>query len=157
MDENQELRKHLVKILDWEDAHANFDSAVEGIPTKLQGIKPEGLPYSLWQLVEHIRICQWDILEFCLNPEYKELKMADYWPKTDAPPSSDAWQKSIAAFREDRKALQELARNPEVDLFAKIPHGSGQTYLRELLLVADHNAYHTADLIAIRRLLGNWK
>lgn len=157
MNENKELRNHLEKLLDWEDAHAGFDSAVEGIPPKLRGVQPEGLPYSLWQILEHIRICQWDILEFCRNPKYQELKMEEYWPKTPAPPSSNGWQKSIASFRADRKALKELARNPTVDLFAKIPHGSGQTYLRELLLVSDHNAYHVADLIAIRRLLGIWR
>lgn len=157
MNQNEELRKHLEKLLVWEDAHAGFDAAVEGIPPKLYGVKPEGLPYSLWQILEHLRICQWDILEFCRNPKYQELKMEEYWPKSTAPPSSNAWQKSIAAFRADRKALRELARNSDVDLFAKIPHGSGQTYLRELLLVADHNAYHVADLIAIRRLLGKWK
>jgi hypothetical protein len=157
MNENKELRKHLARLLDWEDAHAGFDSAVDGIPPNLRGVKPEGLPYSLWQVLEHLRICQWDILEFCRNPEYKEMKFSEYWPKTTAPPTTKAWQESIAAFHADRKALKKLANDADIDLFAKIPHGTGQTYLRELLLVSDHNAYHVADLIAIRRLLDIWK
>lgn len=146
----------LAKILDWEDAHASFDSAVEDVPAKIRGVQPEGLPHSLWQLVEHLRICQRDILDFCRNSNYAEPKFEDYWPKTPAPPTEDAWKKSIAGFRADREQLKQLATDPTCDLFAKIPHGSGQTYLRELLLVADHNAYHVGQLVALRRLLGNW-
>jgi hypothetical protein len=153
----EQLRKHLEKLLDWGDAHADFDSAVEGVPVKLRGVRPQGLPYSLWEILEHLRIAQGDILDFCINPEYREPNFADLWPGKPDLPSSNAWEKSIAKFRADRKALKKLARDPDIDLFAKIPWGSGQTYLRELLLVADHNAYHTADLIAARRVLGIWR
>ncbi len=156
MDQNEALRIHLQKLLEWQDAHAGFDAAIEGIPPDLRGIKPQGLPYSAWQILEHIRLCQLDILDFCRNPNYRELKYEEYWRKTIAPPTEDAWNKSIAAFRRDREALKQLAGEPGLDLFASIPHGTGQTYLRELLLVADHNAYHVADLVAVRRLLGVW-
>ncbi len=157
MDQNNELRELLQKLLDWEDAHASFDSAVNGVPPEVRGVSPDGLPYSPWQLLEHIRICQRDILEFCRDPDYKEPILEDYWPSALAPPTENAWEKSIASFRADREQLKELANNRSVNLFAPIPHGSGQTYLRELLLVADHNAYHVGQLVAVRRLLGNWK
>ena len=156
MNENESLRKHLQKILDWEDAHVGFDAAIKGIPPNQRGVKPRDLPYSLWQIMEHLRLCQQDILDFCGNPEYQELNADEYWPKTIAPPNTQAWDESIAAFRKDRESLKQLAMDPGIDLFAKIPNGTGQTYLRELLLVADHNAYHVADLIAVRRLLGIW-
>lgn len=150
------LRTHLRKLLDWRDAHAGFDAAVEGIPAEFRGRQPDGLPYSPWQLVEHLRLAQHDILDFCRNPEYGEMKWPDdYWPASAEPPSSTVWDESIAAYRADRKALQQLAA--EADLFATIPHGSGQTYLRELLLVADHNSYHVGQLVAVRRLLGIWQ
>lgn len=157
MDQNDELRAHLLKLLDWEDAHASFDSAVEGVPHEVRGLQSEGLPHSLWQLVEHIRICQRDILDFCRDADYKEPKFEDYWPDTLAPPTADAWEKSIASFRSDRERLKQLATDQSVDLFARIPHGNGQTYLRELLLVADHNAYHVGQLVAVRRVLGCWE
>jgi uncharacterized damage-inducible protein DinB len=151
------LRAHLLRLLDWQDAHASFDAAIDGIPAELHGIQPVDLPYSLWQLLEHLRLTQRDILEFCRNPEYVELQWPqDYWPATVAPPSDAAWEESIAGFRADRGALKQLAAGPEPDLFAAIPHGSGQTYLRELLVVADHNAYHLGQLVVIRRLLGAW-
>jgi uncharacterized damage-inducible protein DinB len=153
---NEALRTLLSKLLDWEDAHVSFDTAVEGIPPDSRGIQPQGSPHSPWQLVEHMRICQWDILEFCRNPKYIELKFEDYWPRTLAPPSEPAWVESIATFRRDREALKQLAADPGVDLFSAIPHGTGQTYLRELLLVADHNAYHVGQLVLVRRLLGVW-
>jgi uncharacterized damage-inducible protein DinB len=155
MDNDKALRKHLQKLLDWQDAHANFDSAIEGIPEEFRGVKPKDLPYSLWQLLEHLRLCQLDILDFCRNPDYKEPKFPDdLWPKKSEPQNADAWSKSLAAFRKDREDLKQLAS--DIDLFAKIPHGSGQTYLRELLLVADHNAYHVGEIVAVRRLLGIW-
>jgi uncharacterized damage-inducible protein DinB len=156
MDQNKALRMHLQRILDWEDAHVGFDAAVNNIPPKLRGIKPEGLPYSVWQILEHMRICQRDILDFCRNPAYQELSADEYWPKTAAPPSVEAWEESNRLFRSDRDALKQLARDDNLDLFSTIPHGTGQTYLRELLLVSDHNAYHVADLVALRRLLGIW-
>ena len=158
MDMNQEasLRDHLQKLLDWEDAHINFDSAVEGIPSQFRGVVPQGLPYSLWQLVEHLRLTQHDILEFCRNPAYVEPLPEEYWPRSATPASDAAWDKSIAGFRGDLRELKQLAADRTVDLFQRIPHGSGQTYLRELLLVTDHNAYHVAQLVAVRRSLGIW-
>ncbi|HKZ02817.1 MAG TPA: DinB family protein [Pyrinomonadaceae bacterium] len=157
MDQNSELRGMLQKLLDWEDAHVSFDSAVEGVPPEVRGVQPQGLPHSLWQLLEHTRICQRDILDFCRDPDYKEPKFEDYWPSTSMPPTEDGWEKSIVSFRADREHLKKLATNRSIDLFAPIPHGGGQTYLRELLLVADHNAYHVGQMVAVRRLLGNWK
>ena len=154
---DDELRKHLVKSLDWEDAHAGFDTTVGGIPSEIRGVQPDGLPYSLWQLLEHMRICQWDILEFSRDPNYHELKFEEYWPATVAPPTEQAWDDSIASFRADLESVKELFLNKDIDLFATIPHGTGQTYLRELLLVVDHNAYHLGQMVTVRRLLGNWK
>jgi uncharacterized damage-inducible protein DinB len=151
------LRAHVLRLLEWQDAHAGFDAAVEGIPPELRGIQPGGLPFSPWQLLEHLRLTQLDILEFCRDPDYQEPRWPeDYWPAAAAPPSEGAWEESVAGFRADREALQRLAAGPEPDLFAMIPHGSGQTYLRGLLLVADHNAYHVGQLIVVRRLLGVW-
>ena len=151
------LREQLVRLLDWKDAHATFDQAVAELPSKLYGVQPAGLPYSPWQLLEHLRITQHDILEFCVNPEYAELEWpADYWPREPAPPSVAEWRQSVAAFRRDRDALKQLARDPDVDLFAAVPQGTGQTYLREILLAADHAAYHVGELIVVRRLLGAW-
>ena len=157
MNRNDALRTHLIRLLDWQDAHVSFDSAVEGIPPKLRGVQPAELPYSPWQLLEHMRLCQFDILDFCRNPDYQELSMEDYWPKTIAPPTAKAWEKSISSFRKDREALRQIAADPKLDLFADIPHGTGQTYLRELLLVADHNAYHVGQMVALRRILGIWQ
>jgi hypothetical protein len=158
MTDEAALREHLRKILDWQDAHVGFDAAVAEIPTKLRGEKPSALPYSAWQLIEHLRITQHDILDFCRNPKYEELRWPeDYWPALPAPRSGAAWDTSLRRFRQDRKALQQIAIDRQVDLTARIPHGSGQTYLREILLAADHAAYHIAELVVLRRLLGIWK
>jgi hypothetical protein len=152
------LREHLRRLLDWEDAHVGFDAAVAGIPVKLRRARPAGLPYSAWQLVEHLRITQHDILDFCRNPEYVELEWPDdYWPSFPAPPSAAAWDRSIRQFRTDRRALQRLATDEALDLVSEIPHGTGQTYLRELVLAADHAAYHVGELVILRRLLGIWR
>jgi uncharacterized damage-inducible protein DinB len=157
MDQDQSLREHLRKLLNWEDAHVNFDSAVEGIDEAVRGVVPEGFQHSPWQLLEHLRLTQHDILDFCINPNYSERSFPeDYWAKFPKPASASEWNESVAAFRRDRKKLQELAADPKVELFEKIPHGKGQTYLRELLLVADHNAYHVGQLVAVRRALGVW-
>jgi uncharacterized damage-inducible protein DinB len=116
------------------------------------------MPHSAWEIVEHIRIAQHDILDFCRNPGYTEIKWPDdYWPPHAAPRPAGAWEAGIAAFHRDLHALQDLAADPEIDLLATIPHGSGQTYLRELILVIDHNAYHVGELVAIRRMLGAWR
>jgi hypothetical protein len=152
------IRDHLAGLFEWGEAHATYESAVADLPPDLRGRAPAGLPYSPWQLVEHLRITQHDILDFCRNPSYRELEWpADYWPGSAAPPSAQAWDESLRRYREDRAALQALARDPAVELTARIPHGTGQTYLRELLLVADHAAYHLGELIVVRRLLGAWK
>ncbi|HET9725627.1 MAG TPA: DinB family protein [Gemmatimonadales bacterium] len=151
------LRDHLARALGWAEAHMSFDDAVADLPAGLRGKVPSGLPYSPWQLLEHIRITQHDILDFCRNPDYEEIAWPDaYWPKSPAPPSADAWDVSVRRIREDRAGLEALARDPSIDLAARIPHGSGQTYLREILLVIDHTAYHMGELIVARRLLGAW-
>ncbi len=152
------LREHVVYLLAGGGAHATFDDAVKSLPEKLRGVKPEGLPHSAWMLLEHLRLAQWDILEFSRKPKYKAAKWPeDYWPKKEAPSSSAAWDQSVQQFREDLKTIQKLVEDPKTDLFALIPWGDGQTILREALLVADHNAYHIAQLIDVRRLLGGWK
>ena len=151
------LRRHLQQALDWEDAHANYENATSGIPEGFRGLVPTGLVHSAWQLVEHMRLVQHDILDFCLNPGYEERTFPDdYWPKSAAPPSAEAWDRSLAAFRQDREALKVLAGDPKIDLFATIPHGTGQTYLREIILVIDHSAYHVGQLLDVRRALGAW-
>lgn len=154
---DESLRAHLTNLLAWRDAHVSFEAAVAGLPAALRGVQPPGLPYSAWQLLEHLRLAQADILDFSRNADYQEREWpAGYWPARSTPPSDEAWDESVAAFLRDRAELERLARDPELDLFAPIPHGTGQTYLRELLLAADHNAYHLADLVAVRRLLGAW-
>jgi uncharacterized damage-inducible protein DinB len=151
------LRDQLVAFLDWHDAHADFDAAVDGVPANWRGATAAGLPHSLWQLLEHLRLAQEDILDFCVNAAYRERAWPDdYWPPTPAPPSDAAWDDSIAAYRRDRGAMQQLARDSTIDLFAKIPHGSGQTYIREILLVADHASYHIGQMVLVRRALGIW-
>jgi uncharacterized damage-inducible protein DinB len=157
MDRDESLREHLRRLLDWEDAHASFDAAVTGLGPELYGVVPEGDSHSAWQLLEHLRRCQIDILDFCRNPDYVEpASMEEYWPETAVPPADGAWDESVAAFRRDLGELKALAADRGVDLFERIPHGAGQTYLRELLLVADHNAYHVGQLVALRRRLGAW-
>ena len=151
------LRDQIAEVLQWGEAHAQFEAAVSDLAPALQGKQPAGVPYSPWQLLEHLRITQHDILDFCVNPKYQEMSWPDdYWPKNPAPPATNAWQTSVEQFRRDRSALQQLASDPDIDLEARIPHGKGQTYLRELLLVADHTAYHLGELIVVRRLLGAW-
>ena len=151
------LREHLVKLLDWKDAHATFDAAVDGVSQADRGVVPEGATHSLWQLVEHLRLAQRDILDFCVNPGYEEPDWPDdYWPRDPVPPSAGAWDESLAGYREDRDRLIALAKDTSLDLHQKIPHGTGQTVLRELLLVADHNAYHIGQIVLVRRLLGSW-
>ena len=152
------LRKHVQYLLGGGGAHIDFDSAIAGWPVKLRGIKPEGMPHTAWQLLEHMRIAQWDILEFSRNPKHVSPEWpAGYWPATDSPPSPAAWNKSVSAFRADLGAMINLVRNPRRDLFARIPHGEGQTIVREALLVADHNAYHLGELVYLRRALGAWR
>ena len=155
---DQELREHLIYLLKGGGAHAKFDDVISGLPEQLRGTKAAGLPHTAWMLLEHLRRAQWDILEFSRNPKHESPKWPEgYWPEGEAPPSATAWNKSVQQFRKDSKAMQELVANPKTDLFAKIPWGDGQTILREALLVADHNAYHLAQLVDLRRALGAWR
>ena len=157
MSQDEGLRRQVSGPLDWQDAHAGFEKILEGIPTKLRGVAPDRLPYTPWQLLEHLRLTQRDILEFCRNPRYTEPHWPDdYWPPTAAPPTEKAWQESIKGFLADREAMKQLAQDATVDLLSPIPHGSGQTILREVLLLADHNAYHLGELVVLRRCLGIW-
>ncbi|HEX5431328.1 MAG TPA: DinB family protein [Bryobacteraceae bacterium] len=152
------LREHVVYLLKGGGAHADFEKAIGGLPTALRGKRPRGLPYSLWELLEHMRIAQWDILEFSRNPRHVSPDWpAGYWAESPAPPNDRAWSKSVKAFRADLDAMRELVEDPSIDLHARIPHGDGQTVLREALLIADHNAYHIGQMILVRRLLGAWK
>jgi hypothetical protein len=151
------LRKQLVDLLKGGGAHAKFDDAIHGLAAELRGKKAPGLPHTAWMLLEHMRIAQWDILEFTRNAKHESPKWPEgYWPKEEAPPSEAAWTKSIAKFRRDLQDMQQLVADPTTDLFAKIPWGDGQNVLREALLVTDHNAYHLAQLVDIRRVLGAW-
>jgi uncharacterized damage-inducible protein DinB len=157
MSTDKSVREQLARLLAWEDAHVSFDAAVADLDPGLRGVQPAGLPYSPWQLLEHLRISQQDILEFCTNPRYRERKWPDeYWPRDPAPPSEQAWDAGVRAFQHDREALRQLALSDETRLEATIPHGTGQTYLRELLLAADHAAYHVGQIVVVRRLLGAW-
>jgi hypothetical protein len=152
------LREHLVYLLTDGGAHANFEAAVKDMPAALRGKKPANADHSPWELLEHLRIAQWDILEFSRNGKHKSPDFpAGYWPKEQAPANDEAWEKSVKAFRSELKAIVELVKNPETDLFAKIPHGDSQTVLREALLAADHNAYHIGQLVLVRKLLGAWE
>lgn len=153
---DKKLREHVLYLLRGGGAHLDFDTAIAGLPVKLRGKKAAGLPHTPWMLLEHMRIAQWDILEFSRNPNHISPEPGGYWPEGDAPPDEPAWDESVKAFRRDLKAMQKLVSDPSTDLFKKIPHGEGQTILREALLVADHNAYHLGQLVTIRRLLGAW-
>jgi hypothetical protein len=158
MKEDKSLRRHVLQLLAEGHAHVDLKTALAGFPPSLRGKKPKGAEHSAWQLVEHIRIAQWDILEFSRNPKHVSPKWPDgYWPKTEAPPSVAAWNTSIRKVQADLKAMGKLVESKKTDLFAPIPHGTGQTVLREALLVADHNAYHIGQLVLLRRLLGAWK
>ncbi|MGD0737552.1 MAG: DinB family protein [Terracidiphilus sp.] len=157
MANDKALREHLVKLLTGGDAHADFEAAIKDFPAELRGKAPKGAEHSPWEVLEHLRIAQWDILDFSRNPEYKEREWPrEYWPETPAPPDATAWNKSVKAFEKDLKEMCDLVADEKTDLFAKIPHGSGQTILREALVVADHNAYHLGEMVLLRRLLGAW-
>lgn len=153
------LRAQLVRLLDWEEAHVGFDKAVDGIPADKRGSHVVGFGHTPWQMLEHMRVAQKDLLDFCVNSQYVHaLKWPeDYWPQSPAPPDATAWNERIADFKADREKLMQLARDSHVDLFATVPTGKEQqTYLRAILLVADHNAYHLGQLVAVRRALGIW-
>ena len=157
-DHEQALRQHLLDLLKGGNAHVKFEEVVKDFPERLRGKKPEGQPHTAWRLLEHMRIAQWDIVEFSRNSRHVSPEWPEgYWPEGDAPPSAAAWDKSVKQFRADLKAMQELVQDAQTDLYARIPWGDGQTILREALLVADHNAYHLGELLMVRRLLRAWK
>jgi hypothetical protein len=161
MSQDQSLREHLLKLLRGGSAHLGFDQAIEGLPADLRGARVQELPHTPWQLLEHLRLAQWDILEFSRNPDHVSPKWPEgYWPETAVPPDDSddsAWDRSVEQFRSDLQAMQDLVADPQTDLFAKIPWGEGQTILREALLVADHNAYHLGQLVTLRQALGAWQ
>jgi hypothetical protein len=156
MNTDASLRQHLRRLLAWEDAHVSFDTAVDGIPEDARGSTAPSLPHSPWQIVEHLRRTQRDILDFCTDSAYSEPPMSEYWPRSVAPEGSDDWERSVRSFRDDRERFAHLVVDGAVDLFARIPHGTGQTYLREVVLLADHTAYHVGQLVLVRRALGVW-
>jgi hypothetical protein len=158
MSRDDSLRAHVLYLLDGGGAHLDFDAAVEELPSVLRGRKPDGIPHTPWRLVEHMRLCQRDILEYSRNPNHESPPFPHgYWPPDDAPQSPDAWDESLNAFRDDLRAMRDLVADPNQDLLAPLPHGEpGHTLLREALLVADHNAYHIGQLVVVRRALGAW-
>ena len=157
MDTTRSLRQHLRDLLLKGNAHLDFDKATASLPVELRGATLPGVPHSPWRLIEHLRIAQWDILEFCRNPAHKSPEWpAGYWPAGNAPPDDLAWDQTCTRFRADLNAMANLVADPAVDLFAPLPHGDGQTVLKEALLVADHNAYHLGELVVVRRALGAW-
>jgi hypothetical protein len=152
------LREHLVRLLSKEQAHCGFESAIADFPAGLRAVKIPGSPHTPWQILEHMRIAQWDILEFCRNPRHVSPSYPEgYWPPTVFPPDGAAWERSVGTFRADLRAMLDLVKNPKTDLFARISHGQGQTVLREALLVADHNSYHIGQFILLRRMAGAWE
>lgn len=151
------LRQHLIYLLRGRGAHLSAEAAFRIPPVKARGVRPPGAQHSIWELLEHMRIAQWDILDFSRNPDYEHMDFpGDYWPQSPAPPNRAAWDKSLRAFRADLRAMEKLVASPKTDLYARIPWGSGQTILREALLIADHNAYHLGQVVLVRRLLGAW-
>jgi hypothetical protein len=155
---DRELREHLLSLLKGGNAHADFIAAIKDLPVELRGKRPAGAEHSPWEIVDHMRLAQWDILEFSRNPKHVSPAWpVGYWPKTPAPPNRTAWSKSVKAFQADLQAMCDLVASETTDLYKPIPHGKGQTILREALLLADHNAYHLGELVLVRRLLGAWK
>jgi len=158
MTSDKALREQLVGMLTWGDAHADFDAAIKDLPAAARGKRPKGAAHSPWEVLEHMRIAQWDILEFTRNPKHVSPEFpAGYWPSVAAPPNEKAWEKSAEAFRAGLRAMAQLVEKESTDLLAPIPHGDGKTVLREALLLADHNAYHLGELVLLRRLLGAWQ
>ncbi len=152
------MREHLLYLLKGGGAHVPFDRAVAGLPVELRGKRPRGAAHSPWEILEHLRLAQWDILEYSRNPQHVSPEWpAGYWPETPAPPNTRAWSTSVKAFQSDLQAMCDLVADESVDLLARIPHSEGHTILREALLVADHNSYHLGELVTVRRLLGAWK
>lgn len=157
MSHDEPLRQHLRDLLTWENAHAGYDAVVKNVPRDKRGIVPPGQVHSIWQHVEHMRLTQWDILDFSANPAYIGLGSVEaHWPKTEAPSDDAAWDASLDGFRRDRDTVLKMIGDPSVDLFERIPHGTGQTFLREVLTIADHTSYHVSQVVLARRALGIW-
>jgi uncharacterized damage-inducible protein DinB len=151
------LREHLVELLRGSHAHVDFSAAIRDLPASLRGARPEGVEHSLWELLEHLRLAQRDILEFSRNPAHVSPPWPEgYWPPAGEPPGTAAWERSVSAVVADLEAMASLVADPAADLFKPLAHGQGQTLLREAMLLADHNAYHVGQVVALRRLLGNW-
>lgn len=156
-DPRRSLRDHVVDLLRVSHAHVGFKDAIADWPAHLRGAKPPGQPFTPWRLLEHIRISQGDIVEFTKSAKHVSPEWpAGYWPESDAPPDAAAWDQGVAQVERDLRAMQRLVRDPGTNLFARIPHGTGQTVLREALVLADHNSYHLGQLVLLRRLLGAW-
>ncbi len=157
MNQEEILRDQLAQMLDWGSAHMTLEQAVADFPAEYMNVRPPNVPYTPWQLLEHIRIAQWDILDFCRNSNYQEMEWPkEYWPARDEKADQARWDETLRQFRSDREELKRLATDPSVDLYARIPHGQGQTILREILLVADHNAYHIGEFAVLRQIMGSW-
>lgn len=151
---NDPVRDEVLYLLRGGNAHLSFDEVIARFPARLRGVKPKRAPHTAWQLLEHMRICQWDILEFSRDPNHVSPEPpAGYWPPTEKPPSTSSWKDSIASFKNDLAVMVKLVSNPKTDLYVKIPHGTGQNILREALVIADHNAYHLGQLMLLSRLL----
>lgn len=158
MDNIRQLRTQLADLLKSKNAHINFDRSIRDLPPEKRSVRPAGLPYSVWDLVEHIRIAQWDIVEFCINPKHVSPKWpAEYWPNGPDSYSDELWDKSISSVQHDLKRMIDWVEDENSDLFTPFPHGDGQNLLREAMLVADHNACHIGQIIVVRRLLNEWK
>ena len=154
---DKELRDNLRKVVSWGEAHTDWKKAIDGVSKSKRGVRPPGSPHSAWELLDHMRIAQWDILDFCRNPKHTSPKWPEgYWPKTPAPPNEEAWDQAVGQFQKDNQALADLLMDSQKDLFAPIAHGTGQTILREVLLLVDHNSYHLGQFVLVRRLLGDW-
>ena len=158
MSNKEDWRAIVASSLDWEQAHSSLENVLKGLPSELRGKRPNGFAHSAWELLEHIRITQHDLLDFVQNPDYEEKLVwpKDYWPSASAPSGDKAWNESIAAWRKDRMALERFTTDTKQDLTAKIPRGTGQTYLRTVLVVVDHASYHLAQIVTVRQLLGAW-
>ncbi len=157
MEKDAALRQQLLELLKGGNAHINFQDTIRDFPAELRGKRPKGAPHSPWEELEHMRIAQGDILDFSRNADYKAPKWPDdYWPAEPEPPDEKAWDRSVHAFCQDLQTMCALVGDEATDLYARIPHGEGQTILREALLVADHNAYHLGQLVLLRRILGAW-
>jgi len=155
--QDRALRDHLLYLLRGGGAHAPFDQVIADLPAELRGVRPPGASHSPWEVLEHLRLAQWDILEFSRNGDHVSPDWPEgYWPQEQAPPDAEAWDRSIETFRRELQELEALVDDPASDLYAAFPWGKDQTLLREALLVADHNAYHLGELVLLRRLLGAW-